>query len=80
MLAGHVVKCGVSDNGSAPESIRRGRGLAIIGELANSLGGRVHMSCTAEGSSFLLTFPLAEAERRAAGATDVVLRRKTRCP
>ena len=27
MLAGNVVKCGVSDNGSAPEPIRRGRGL-----------------------------------------------------
>src|SRR6266850_7688481 len=31
MLAGNVVKCRVSDNGSAPEPIRRGRGLAIIG-------------------------------------------------
>jgi two-component sensor histidine kinase len=26
MLAGNVVKCGISDNGSAPEPIRRGRG------------------------------------------------------
>src|SRR5260370_41400144 len=32
MLARHVVKCGVSDNGSAPESIRRGRGLDILSE------------------------------------------------
>jgi hypothetical protein len=38
-LAGSVVKCRVSDNGSAPETIRRGRGLAIIGELASRLGG-----------------------------------------
>ena len=82
MLAGKVVKCRVSDNGSAPEPIRRGRGLAIIGELAGSLGGRVHTSCAAEGSSFLLTFPLTEAEQRAAGATHVVLlkRRKMRRP
>jgi two-component sensor histidine kinase len=72
MLAGNVVKCVVSDNGSAPEPIRRGRGLTIIGELASSLGGRVHTSCAAEGSSFLLTFPLTEAEQRAAGATRVV--------
>jgi two-component sensor histidine kinase len=81
-LAGNVAKCRVSDNGSAPEPIRRGRGLAIIGELADSLGGRVHTSCSAEGYSFLLTFPLAEAEQRAAGAALVVLlkRRKRRRP
>ena len=70
LLAGHVVKCGVSDNGSATESIWRGRGLTIVGELASSLGGRVHTSCAAEGSSFLVTFPLTEAEQRAAGATS----------
>src|SRR2546429_4155498 len=82
MLAGNVVKCRVSDNGSAPEPIRRGRGLAIIGELASSLGGRVHTSCAAEGYSFLLTFPLSDAEQRAAGATNVVRlkRRKMRGP
>jgi two-component sensor histidine kinase len=76
MLAGNVVKCRVSDNGSAPEPIRRGRGLAIIGELASSLGGRVHTSCAADGTSFLLTFPLTEAEQRAAGAAHVVLKRR----
>jgi two-component sensor histidine kinase len=76
MLAGNVVKCRVSDNGSAPEPIRRGRGLAIIGELVSSLGGRVHTSCAAEGSSLLLTFPLTEAEQRAAGATHAVLKRR----
>jgi hypothetical protein len=82
MLAGNVVKCGVSDNGSAPEPIRRGRGLTIIGELASSLGGRVHTSCAGEGSSFLVTFPLTEAEQRAAGATHVVQlkRRRMRRP
>jgi two-component sensor histidine kinase len=82
VLAGNVVKCRVSDNGSAPEPIRRGRGLAIIGELASSLGGRVHTSCAAEGSYFLLTFPLTEAEQRAAGATYVIQlkRRRMRCP
>jgi two-component sensor histidine kinase len=81
MLAGNVAKCAVSDNGSAPEPIRRGRGLTIIGELASSLGGRVHTSCLADGASFLLTFPLTEIEQRAAGATHVVLkRRKMRRP
>jgi two-component sensor histidine kinase len=82
MLAGNVVKCGVSDNGSAPELIQRGRGLTIIGELASSLGGRVHTSSAAEGSSFLLSFPLTEAEQRAAGASHVVQlkRRRVRRP
>jgi two-component sensor histidine kinase len=82
MLAGDIVKCRVSDNGSAPEPVRRGRGLSIIGELATSLGGRVHTTCAAEGCSFLLTFRLTEAEQRAAGATPVVRlkRRKTRQP
>src|SRR6266403_3387323 len=76
MLAGSVVKCRVSDNGSAPEPIRRGRGLAIVGELASSLGGRVHTSCAAEGYSFLLTFPLTDAEQRDAGAFHAVLKRR----
>jgi len=82
MLAGNVVKCRVSDNGSVTEPIRRGRGLVIIGELASSLGGRVHTSWTAEGYSFLVTFPLSEAEQRAVGATHVVKlkRRKMRSP
>jgi two-component sensor histidine kinase len=82
MLAGNAVKCRVSDNGSAAEPIRHGRGLTIIGELADSLGGRVHTSCAAEGSYFLLTFPLTEAEQRAAGPTHVVKlrRRKMRRP
>src|ERR1700747_751136 len=82
ILAGDVVKCRVSDNGLAPEPIRRGRGLTIIGELAGSLGGHIHTSCAAGGSYFLVTFPLTEAEQRAAGATHVIKlkRRKTRSP
>jgi two-component sensor histidine kinase len=75
-LAGNIVKCRVSDNGSVPEPVRRGRGLAIIGELAASLGGRVHTTFAADGYSFLLTFPLTEAEQRAAGAAHVVLKRR----
>src|SRR5437899_4847495 len=46
LLAGNVVRCSVSDNGSASALIVRGRGLTIVGELASSLGGgRVHASC-----------------------------------
>jgi two-component sensor histidine kinase len=76
MLVGNIVKCRVSDNGSAPEPVRRGRGLSIIGELASSLGGRVHTSCADDGSFFLLTFPLTDAEQRAAGSTHVVLSKR----
>jgi two-component sensor histidine kinase len=80
-VAGNVVKCKVSDNGSAPEPVRRGRGLNIVSELATSLGGRIHTSCAAKGSFFLLTFPLTEAEQRAGGAIDVVrLKRRLRRP
>ena len=76
LLAGNVVRCSVSDNGSASDLVVRGRGLTIVGELASSLGGRVHASCAAEGSSFLLAFPLTKSEQRAAGATRVVLKRR----
>jgi two-component sensor histidine kinase len=68
LLAGNVVRCAVSDNGSASDLIVRGRGLTIVDELASSLGGRVHASCAVEGSSILLTFPLIESEQRAASA------------
>jgi hypothetical protein len=37
----HIVKCSIADNGLAPEPVRRGRGLTIVGELASSLGSRV---------------------------------------
>jgi hypothetical protein len=78
----HIVKCSVADNGLAPEPVRRGRGLTIVGELASSLGSRVQTTCTAEGYSFLLTFPLNEAEQRAAGASHIakLKRRKMRHP
>jgi two-component sensor histidine kinase len=81
-LAGNVVKCRVSDNGSAAEPILRSRGLAIIGELIGSMGGHIHTSYAAEGSCVLLTFPLTEAEQRAAGAAHAVKfkRRKVRRP
>jgi two-component sensor histidine kinase len=82
MLVGKIVKCSVSDNGSTREPFRHGGGLTTIGELARSLGGRVHTSCAAGGSSFLLTFPLTETEQRADAANHVALfkRRKMRRP
>ena len=82
MLTGNVVKCRVSDNGSASEPVRRGRGLSIIDELATSLGGRVNTICAVNRCSFLLTFRLTEAEQRAACAPPVIRlkRRKMRQP
>ena len=77
-LAGSIVKCMVSDNGWAPEPVRRGRGLVIVGDLVSSLGGRVHTSCTAEGCSFLLTFPMTDPEQRAAGAAHLILMKRSR--
>src|SRR6202167_4586583 len=71
-LSGNVVKRKVSAKGAAPRPVRRGRGLTIVGELASSLGGRVHTSCAAEGSYFLVTLPLTAAEHRAAGAPYVI--------
>jgi two-component sensor histidine kinase len=72
MLAGCVVNCRVSDNGFAPEPIRRGRGLTIVGELTTSLGGHLYTTCAADRSSSLLTFPLTEVEQRGAAAVRVV--------
>ena len=61
--AGGYVRCIVSDNGSAPANIKLGRGLRILGDLAESLGGYVDHS-SAEGSCFSLVFPFTENERR----------------
>src|SRR6202047_2232516 len=76
MLAGNIVKCRVSDNGLGPEPIPRGGGLTITGDLASSLGGRIHASCATEGYSFLVTFTLTDAEQRAAGVAHVLLKRR----
>ena len=48
----------------------------VSAKAVSSLGGRVHASCAAEGSSFLVTFPLTEFEQHTAGATHVVLKRR----
>jgi two-component sensor histidine kinase len=66
---GTFVKCKVSDNGFAPEVVRRGQGLTIIGDLAESLGGRIHLS-SAKGSTFLLAFPFTQHEQHANCSTN----------
>jgi two-component sensor histidine kinase len=62
---GALVKCRVSDNGSVPAGIRPGRGLRILDDLSQSLGGQVHHSFGAEGSYFALALPFTERELRA---------------
>ena len=42
--AGNFVECRVSDDGKSPRQIQRGRGLAIIHELAEHLDGRLAQS------------------------------------
>jgi hypothetical protein len=65
MRAGSWVTCRVADNGSGLGRIRLGRGLRIVGALANSLGGRIDRTSGAAWNSFSLDFPLTQGEQRA---------------
>jgi two-component sensor histidine kinase len=51
------VECRVSDNGRAPETIKPGRGLSIVQELAKRLDGKFVQSFGPQGSTSLLIFP-----------------------
>jgi two-component sensor histidine kinase len=55
--SGSFIECSVLDNGSAPESIRRGDGLTIINGLVEGLGGRFEQQFGAEGSKSILVIP-----------------------
>jgi two-component sensor histidine kinase len=55
--AGKRVECRVVDNGSAPTSVRRGRGLRIVDELVKGLDGRLDQRFGPRGSFSILTFP-----------------------
>jgi two-component sensor histidine kinase len=55
--AGKHVECRVVDNGSAPTSVRRGRGLRIVDELVRGLDGRLDQRFGPRGSFSILTFP-----------------------
>ncbi len=65
MRAGSWVNCRVTDNGSRLGRIKTGRGLRIVGELANSLGGRIDRASGTTWNSFSLDFPLTDREQRA---------------
>ena len=71
--AGSWVNCRVTDNGSGFGRIKLGRGLRIVGDLAESLGGRMGHTFGTTSTSFVLDFPLTQREQYANRA--VVARR-----
>jgi two-component sensor histidine kinase len=52
------VECMVIDNGSAPINFRPGRGLRIVNELAEALGGRFEQKFGIYGSASVVTFTI----------------------
>ena len=74
-LADPVVNCIVADNGSLSARLKPARGLGIVRDLIESLGGRLEYGFGSEYSSFLLVFLLTERERR---ANRAVASRRTR--
>jgi hypothetical protein len=62
---GAIVNCVVLDNGSRSARGAAGRGLRISNDLAKGLGGRVEHGFGTEFTSVVLSFPLAERERKA---------------
>jgi two-component sensor histidine kinase len=65
--AGKLVECRVVDNGSAPTSVRRGRGLKIVDELVKGLDGRLDQRFGPRGSFSILTFPCGGEPHQEAG-------------
>lgn len=51
------VECKVTDNGSAPATVQRGRGLTIVHELVKGLNGCIYQKFGPTGSRSILTFP-----------------------
>jgi two-component sensor histidine kinase len=74
-LRDQVVNCIIADNGSLSGRLKPARGLGIVRDLIESLGGRLEYGFGPEYSSFLLVFLLTERERR---ANRAVASRRTR--
>jgi two-component sensor histidine kinase len=74
-LRDQVVNCIIADNGSLSGRLKPARGLGIVRDLIESLGGRLEYGFGPEYSSFLLVFLLTERERR---ANSAVASRRTR--
>ena len=54
MHAGEFIECKVLDNGSARETVRRGRGLTIVEELVKALDARFEQRFGRAGSTSTL--------------------------
>jgi two-component sensor histidine kinase len=67
--ARNFVECSVTDDGSAPAHVRRGRGLTIVHELVKDLDGRIYQRFGHTGSRSILTFPY-DAEPQQGGAPE----------
>jgi two-component sensor histidine kinase len=65
-----LIRCVVSDNGSAAGRARQGQGLRIVGDLARTLDGRIEHGDGGGFRSVVLSFPLTERERHANCAID----------
>ena len=74
-LRDRVVNCIMADNGSLSARLKPARGLGMVRDLIESLGGRLEYGVGSEYSSFLLVFLLTERERR---ANRAVASRRTR--
>ena len=74
-LRDQVVNCIIADNGSLSGRLKPARGLGIVRDLIESLGGRLEYGFGPEYSSFFLVFLLTERERR---ANRAVASRRTR--
>jgi two-component sensor histidine kinase len=61
---GPFVKCRVADDGTTPEKIRPGRGLAIVERLIASLDGTINQHFGAGGAVFDMMFPLSAWAQR----------------
>jgi two-component sensor histidine kinase len=62
---GMRAECRVTDDGSCPEHIRPGQGLAIVRQLARGLRGEISHCFGAEGAAAIVSFPVEEPMRGA---------------
>jgi two-component sensor histidine kinase len=64
------VECSVTDDGSAPADVQRGRGLTIVHEPVEDLDGRIYQKFGHTGSRSILTFPYNAEPQRGGGPED----------
>ena len=64
------VECSVTDDGSAPADVQRGRGLTIVHELVEDLDGRIYQKFGHTGSRSILTFPYNAEPQQGGGPEE----------